>query len=105
MPLSLILTDLNLLDISGEDPIRTLQNDLAGVNPPRVVPSADATSERIERLGSFGVFAYLTKPYDISQLLEVIDAHCPTLETGLAGNQLRVAVTQVFEVPARSHVD
>ena len=81
-PPSLILTDLNLPDISGEDLIRAFQDDLAGATPPIVVLSADATSETIERLDALGVAEYLTKPYNVDRLLEVIDTHCPTIDTG-----------------------
>jgi CheY-like chemotaxis protein len=81
-PLSLILTDLNLPDISGENLIRALQHDLAGVTPPIVVLSADATSATIERLDALGVAEYLTKPYNVDRLLEVIDTYCPTIDTG-----------------------
>lgn len=86
-PPSLILADLNLPDISGEDLIRALQDDLGGVTPPIVVLSADATSATIERLNALGVCAYLTKPYNLDRLLEIIDTHCPTVETGPVGRR------------------
>lgn len=79
---SLILTDLNLADMSGEDLIRALYDDLGGGTPPIVVLSADVASATIERLGALGVSEYLTKPYSIDRLLEIIDTHCPIAETG-----------------------
>lgn len=77
----LILTDLNLPDISGEDLIRALQSDFAGAAPPIVVLSADASSKTIERMKDFGAEEYLTKPFSIDRLLELVDLHCGPVAT------------------------
>jgi CheY-like chemotaxis protein len=74
--LHLIFVDVNLPDMSGEDLIVHLQNDLREATPPIVVLSADAMSSTIERLKSLGIVEYMTKPYDIQHLFDVIDTFC-----------------------------
>jgi CheY-like chemotaxis protein len=72
----LILVDVNLPDMSGEDLIVHLKNDLREATPPIVVLSADAMSSTIERLRSLGIVEYMTKPYDVQHLFDVIDTFC-----------------------------
>ena len=72
----LVFADVNLPDMSGEELIVHLQHDLGEVTPPIVVLSADAMSSTIERLSSLGIAEYITKPYDIQHLLDVIDSFC-----------------------------
>lgn len=74
--LQLIFVDVNLPDMSGEDLIVHLQNDLREATPPIVVLSADAMTSTIERLKSLGIVEYMTKPYDIQRLFDVIDTFC-----------------------------
>jgi PAS domain S-box-containing protein len=70
----LILLDLHLPDISGEDVLHGLRqvNELKEI--PVIVISADATRGRIERLTTMGVLDYLPKPLDIKRFLELLDA-------------------------------
>jgi CheY-like chemotaxis protein len=74
--LRLIFVDVNLPDMSGEDLIVHLKNDLREATPPIVVLSADAMSSTIERLRSLGIVEYMTKPYDVQHLFDVIDTFC-----------------------------
>jgi PAS domain S-box-containing protein len=69
----LILLDLNLPDMSGEAVLRQLFEDPATGEIPVVVLSADATERQIERLLALGARDYLTKPFDVKGLLEVVD--------------------------------
>ena len=69
----LILLDLHLPDISGEDVLYALRQEPALQNTPIIVISADATSGRIERLQSMGVLDYLPKPLDIKRFLQLLD--------------------------------
>jgi len=73
----LILADLHLPDMSGEDVLREIQNDAALQHTPIVVVSADATPGRMKRLLAAGARAYLTKPIDVQELLTVIEASMP----------------------------
>ena len=73
----LILADLHLPDMSGEDVLREIQNDAALRQTPIVVVSADATPGRMKRLLAAGAHAYLTKPINVQELLRVIQASMP----------------------------
>lgn len=69
----LILLDLHLPDMPGEDVLRRLKQDPATTQIPVVVISADATAAQISRLLDAGARDYLTKPLDIRKFLEVLD--------------------------------
>jgi PAS domain S-box-containing protein len=70
----LILLDLHLPDISGEEVLHALRQEPALQNTPVIVISADATRGRIERLQSMGVLDYLPKPLDIKRFLQLLDS-------------------------------
>jgi PAS domain S-box-containing protein len=70
----MILLDLHLPDMSGIDVIGRLRADPTTTEIPVVVVSADATTERMERLEAARVAAYLTKPIDVRELLRVIES-------------------------------
>ena len=70
---SLILLDLHLPDVSGEEVLRRLRADPRTSATPVVVLSADATPGQRRRLRANGAIDYLTKPFDIPRLLAVID--------------------------------
>jgi CheY-like chemotaxis protein len=69
----LVFVDVNLPDMSGENLIAHLQTDLGEATPPLVVLSADAMSGTIDRFRALGIAEYMTKPYDIQHLLDVLD--------------------------------
>lgn len=69
----LILLDLHLPDLTGEEVIRQLWRNDATRHIPIVVISADATAHQIKALMVAGAHAYLTKPLDVSEFLQVVD--------------------------------
>jgi len=69
----LILLDLHLPDISGEEVLRMLWEDTRTRQIPVAILSADATPSQVKRLLASGASAYLTKPLDIDRLLRLID--------------------------------
>ncbi|MBI3912267.1 MAG: PAS domain-containing protein [Armatimonadetes bacterium] len=69
----LILLDLHLPDIPGNEVLHRLQLDPETCAIPVVVISADATASQIERLCAAGARAYLTKPLDVKQFLGIVD--------------------------------
>jgi signal transduction histidine kinase/ActR/RegA family two-component response regulator len=69
----LILLDLHLPDITGEEVMRRLQIDPLTSGIPILVLSADATQDHIGRLLATGATAYLTKPFAFGDLLRTID--------------------------------
>jgi len=69
----LILLDLHLPDINGDEVLRRLQAESQTRNIPVVMLSADAMPRQIERLLEAGARDYLTKPLNVKQLLVVLD--------------------------------
>jgi PAS domain S-box-containing protein len=76
----LILLDLHLPGMSGEELLGRLKTDPATSAIPVVVISSDATASQIERLQSAGAHDYLTKPIELKSFLDLVDR---TLETRL----------------------
>jgi signal transduction histidine kinase/CheY-like chemotaxis protein len=68
-----LLLDLNLPDISGEEVMRRLRARAETGDVPVIVLSADSTSRNINRLLEAGADAYLTKPVNVPQFLDVLD--------------------------------
>ena len=68
----LILLDLNLPDIPGEEVLARIKADPDIRNIPVIMVSADAMGDRIEKLLSSGASNYLTKPYKVAEFLRVI---------------------------------
>jgi len=72
-----ILTDLHLPDISGEEILHEVQSDPVLRPTPVVILSADATPDHVTRLLAAGARAYLTKPPDVPRLLQVLETMLP----------------------------
>jgi len=70
---SLILLDLHLPDLDGEEVLRRLAADRRTRDTPVIVVSADATASTMARLASAGAAAYLTKPLDVGEFLDTLD--------------------------------
>ncbi|HEY3833336.1 MAG TPA: ATP-binding protein [Acidimicrobiia bacterium] len=69
----MVLLDLHLPDISGREVLQQLRDDPATASTPVVIVSADATQSQIDRLLAAGATAYLTKPFEVRELMEVVD--------------------------------
>lgn len=69
----LILLDMHLPDLLGDELLRILKGDDRTRQIPVVMVSADATPSQIEHLLALGARTYLTKPLDISSFLRTID--------------------------------
>ncbi|MBI3914239.1 MAG: response regulator, partial [Chloroflexi bacterium] len=67
-----IVVDVNLPDMYGDEVVRWLKDDAATRAIPIIVLSADSTPHQIERLKATGVHAYLTKPLDVKEFLRVL---------------------------------
>jgi signal transduction histidine kinase/ActR/RegA family two-component response regulator len=69
----IILLDLHLPDLQGEEVLNELKADPATAAIPVIVLSADASRGVIRRLLAGGAFAYLTKPIELAELGELLD--------------------------------
>lgn len=75
----LVLLDLHLPDMHGEEVLRRLLADPRTRQIPVAVLSADATQPQIRRLLAAGATAYLTKPIEVARLIRLVDEtlHAP----------------------------
>jgi CheY-like chemotaxis protein len=69
----LVLLDLHLPDIPGEEVFRRLAEDEATREIPIVIVSADANRETLRRLEEAGARRFLTKPVNVELFLQTID--------------------------------
>jgi CheY-like chemotaxis protein len=69
----LILLDLHLPDMPGQEVLRRLRAEPRTAQVPVVVLSADARPTLIKELLAQGVRAFITKPLDVKELLELLD--------------------------------
>jgi CheY-like chemotaxis protein len=72
-----ILLDLHLPDIPGEEVLRRLRADTRTALIPVIVVSADATPSSLQRLLLGGANAYLTKPLDVDDFLREVERFLP----------------------------
>jgi putative nucleotidyltransferase with HDIG domain len=70
----LILLDLKLPDMSGEDVLRALRDDPATRSIPVAILSADTSRSRMQQMFAAGAQAYLTKPLDLKSFTEMLTA-------------------------------
>ncbi len=68
----LILLDLNLPDMRGDEVLHQLKADPTTRHIPVVMVSADAMQGRSDQLRQQGASAYISKPYKVTELLETI---------------------------------
>jgi signal transduction histidine kinase/DNA-binding NarL/FixJ family response regulator len=68
----LVLLDLHLPDIPGEQVLAALRGDEQLADTPVIIVSADASPVQAKRLIAAGANGYLTKPFDIDQLLAAV---------------------------------
>ena len=72
-PPDLVLLDMHLPDISGEEVLHELWTNPASRDVPVIVLSADATPGLPKRLKSAGARGFLSKPLNVRQVLSAID--------------------------------
>lgn len=97
-PYEAIISDVRLPDVDGDDLFREML--AAGCTlPPFILMTAYATVERAVSMLKLGVTDYITKPFDISKLVErVRDAVPPT---PASGDLLDLGVSQAAKELAR----
>ena len=76
----LVLLDLHLPDMPGQEVLRRLCGQARTANVPVVILSADARPALINELLAQGVRAFLTKPLDVRELLELLDSIAAELQ-------------------------
>lgn len=69
----LILTDVNMPGMDGEEFVRRLEADERFRSLPVLVVSTDATEKRIDRMLKLGARGYVTKPFTPEALREELE--------------------------------
>jgi PAS domain S-box-containing protein len=77
-----VLLDLHLPDIPGEEVLRQLRADPRTAAIPVIVISADATPKSIERLRAAGADDYLSKPLDVKRFVQAVGRMLARREEG-----------------------
>jgi len=68
-----ILTDINMPRMDGEELLRELGKNGTLKTVPAVVISTDATRDRVQRMLALGAQGYITKPFSPEALREELD--------------------------------
>jgi PAS domain S-box-containing protein len=84
---ALILLDVHLPDLHGFDVLQRLRDDSRTKDIPVVVLSADATDWQTGRFLEAGANDYLTKPFDLRRLLEMLDEYLGAAPSPLARHE------------------
>lgn len=71
----LVLLDLHLSDIAGEELLLTFKADPQTAHIPVIIISADSIQTHIDHIMACGADEYLTKPLNVKHFLKVIDEH------------------------------
>jgi two-component system, chemotaxis family, chemotaxis protein CheY len=71
-PADLVLTDVNMPGMDGEQLVRSMKANRQFAGIPIVVVSTDATESRVSTLLRLGASGYLTKPFVPERLSEVL---------------------------------
>jgi CheY-like chemotaxis protein len=89
----LVLLDLHLPDLGGDEVLRRLRAQPGGDGIPVVVVTADASSGARDRMLEAGAEGFLTKPIDVDEVLGWIDRTVAATAgtAGTAGTQGRSA--------------
>ncbi|MEA2151197.1 MAG: hypothetical protein QOD69_3027 [Solirubrobacteraceae bacterium] len=70
---ALVLLDVNLPDIQGDEVLRRLRGDARTAQAVVVMVTADATPDQVARLRNAGADGYLTKPFELDEFLAIVD--------------------------------
>ena len=82
----LLLLDMQLPDIDGDEVLRRLRQRWSAAELPVIVISANALPSQVAEVTQLGVLHYLTKPVDVPALLAVLDQTLLDRPVPIAGN-------------------
>ena len=71
----LVLLDMNLPDLAGDDVLRHLRADPSTASLPIVILGSDANPHQIDRLMAAGADGYLTKPIAVGEILRLLETY------------------------------
>jgi signal transduction histidine kinase/CheY-like chemotaxis protein len=91
----LLLLDLHLSDIHGEQVLKELRAEPVTARIPVVVLSAEAAPRVIRRLLAGGALAYLTKPLNLTELGDLLDSFTASASASAQDHQARPVARSV----------
>ena len=102
----LVLADINMPVMNGEDLIREMSRKEELRSIPVVVISTDGTSRRMERMRELGVFGYLQKPFRPEELRVEIERvmNVPRFARDKIDSALTTAAAHVLETMCFANV-
>jgi CheY-like chemotaxis protein len=74
---SVVLLDRRLPDMPGTEVLRRLKADGPTAGIPVLVLSGDSAADAAREVLDLGASGFLAKPFDIGELLRMIDEYCP----------------------------
>lgn len=72
-PVDVVLTDINMPQMDGEDFLREMRRSPAFGGVPALVISTDSTHERVDRMLALGAQGYISKPFSPEALREELE--------------------------------
>jgi CheY-like chemotaxis protein/anti-sigma regulatory factor (Ser/Thr protein kinase) len=72
-PPDVILLDLHLPDLTGEQVLDALKSDARTARIPVIILTADVSADQATRVLNLGASAFLTKPLDVPSFLDTLD--------------------------------
>jgi CheY-like chemotaxis protein len=72
-----VLLDRRLPDVPGTEVLRRLKADGLTAGVPVVVLSGDSAADAEREVRELGAAGFMAKPFDIAELLRMIDQYCP----------------------------
>ena len=76
-PYDLVITDINMPDINGLELVRFIRDSETHKRTPLVIISTDGREADRDRGMRLGANAYLTKPFEPEQLVEIVRSLLP----------------------------
>ena len=73
--LDIILLDYNLPDITGEEVLKTIKKNNKLKHIPIYIISANVNKKKIKDLINLGAVDYITKPFDVHNIISIIQKH------------------------------
>ena len=73
-PYDLLITDLNMPDLDGVDLISKIKDDPLSEKLNIIVITADADNSIKQICQALGVQAYITKPFDVKNFIDIVSA-------------------------------
>lgn len=99
---SVIITDIRLPDADGLSVLKALED--RGIEVPVIAMTAFSDLEQAVSAFQSGVFDYLSKPFDLEQVLAVVARASATPETGLTAQVITAADQLIGESAAMQEV-